>query len=188
MALLALPEQAEELLSREDAIIAIAKKHYKKPNALYLARGVNLASAMEGALKLKEISYIHAEASSAGEMKHGPIALVEPNMFVLAIACAGPTQDDMIGNIMEIKARGGPMIAVAYDGDPRIPNTGVDHTAAADDIASQPNDMIWVPPTEELASPLLIGIPLQLLAYHMADQRGEDIDQPRNLAKTVTVK
>jgi glucosamine--fructose-6-phosphate aminotransferase (isomerizing) len=187
-ALLALPEQAEELLSREDAIIEIAKKHYDKPNALYLARGVNLPSAMEGALKLKEISYIHAEACSAGEMKHGPIALVEPNMFVLAIACAGSTQNEMIGNIMEIKARGGPMIAVAYDGDTKIPKTGVDASAPADDVGAQPNDMIWVPPTEELVSPLAIGIPLQLLAYHMADQRGEDIDQPRNLAKTVTVK
>ena len=187
-ALLKLPEQAEELLSREDAIIEVAKKHYEKPNSLYLARGINLPSAMEGSLKLKEISYIHAEAYSAGEMKHGPIALVEPNMFVVAIACEGPTYDEMIANIMEIKARSGPIIAVSYDGDEKIPQTGVDQDADPNDIGAQPNDMIFVPPTEELISPITIGIPLQLLAYHMADLRGEDIDQPRNLAKTVTVK
>jgi glucosamine--fructose-6-phosphate aminotransferase (isomerizing) len=187
-ALLKLPEQAEELLSREDAIIEVAKKHYEKPSSLYLARGINLPSAMEGSLKLKEISYIHAEAYSAGEMKHGPIALVEPNMFVVAIACEGPTYDEMIANIMEIKARSGSVIAVSYDGDEKIPQTGVDQDADPNDIGAQPNDMIFVPPTEELISPITIGIPLQLLAYHMADLRGEDIDQPRNLAKTVTVK
>ncbi len=187
-AILAAPGQATELLKREDDIIAVAKKYYKKPNAMYLARGVNLPSAMEGSLKLKEISYIHAEAYSAGEMKHGPIALVEPNMFVVSIACEGPTYGEMIGNIMEIKARSGPMIAVAYDGDKKIRMTGADPDAPADDVGSQPNDMIWVPRTEEYISPLLIGIPLQLLAYHIADLRGEDIDQPRNLAKTVTVK
>jgi len=186
--LLRLPEQAEELLKREDDIIAVAKKHYKKDHALYLARGVNLPSAMEGALKLKEISYIHAEAYSAGEMKHGPIALVCPDMFVLAIAQEGPTYDEMIGNIMEIKARSGPVIAVTYDGDEKIAQTGVDPDASADDIAGQPNDMIYVPKTHEYVSPITIAIPLQLLAYHMADLRGEHIDQPRNLAKTVTVK
>jgi len=188
VALLKLPEQAEELLTREDAIIEVAKKHYEKPSSLYLARGINLPSAMEGSLKLKEISYIHAEAYSAGEMKHGPIALVEPNMFVVAIACEGPTYDEMIANIMEIKARSGPVIAVSYDGDEKIPQTGVDQDADPSDVGAQPNDMIFVPPTEELISPITIGIPLQLLAYHMADLRGEDIDQPRNLAKTVTVK
>ena len=187
-ALLALPEQAEELLRREDDIIALAKKYYEMPNSLYLARGINLPSAMEGALKLKEISYIHAEAYSAGEMKHGPIALVCPEMFVLAIALEGPTYDEMIGNIMEIKARSGPMIAVAYDGDEKIPQTGVDPDADPNDVASRPNDMIWVPRTHEYVSPITVAIPLQLLAYHIADLRGEDIDQPRNLAKTVTVK
>ncbi|NSW55192.1 MAG: glutamine--fructose-6-phosphate transaminase (isomerizing) [Armatimonadetes bacterium] len=186
--LLKLPEQAEELLKREDDIIELAKKHYEKPNALYLARGINLPSAMEGALKLKEISYIHAEAYSAGEMKHGPIALVCPDMFVVAIACEGPTYDEMIGNIMEIKARSGPLIAVTYDGDTKIAQTGVDPDADPSDVASQPNDMIYVPKTHEYVSPITIAIPLQLLAYHMADLRGEHIDQPRNLAKTVTVK
>lgn len=187
-ALLNVPEQAKELLRREDSIREIAKKHYQKPNALYLARGVNLPSAMEGALKLKEISYIHAEAYSAGEMKHGPIALVHPNMFVTAIACEGPAYDDMIGNIMEIKARSGPVIAVAYDGDEKVAMTGVDPKADPSDVAAQANEMIYVPRTEDFVSPILIAIPLQLLAYHIADLRGEDIDQPRNLAKTVTVK
>ncbi len=187
-ALLALPQQAEELLSREDDVLAVAKKHYDKPSALYLARGVNLPSAMEGALKLKEISYIHAEAYSAGEMKHGPIALVCPEMFVVALAPQGPTYYEMIGNIMEIKARSGPLVAVAYDGDEKIAGTGVDPDADPSDIASQPNDMLWVPPTHEYVSPITIAIPLQLLAYHIADLRGEHIDQPRNLAKTVTVK
>lgn len=159
-----------------------------RPHSLYLGRGVNLPSAMEGALKLKEISYIHAEGYSAGEMKHGPIALVEPAMFTVAIAVEGEVKDQMVANIMEIKARSGPVIAVATDGDTGIENTGVDKGASPDDVASQPNDMIWVPSVPELVSPILVGIPLQLLAYHMAKFRGEHIDQPRNLAKTVTVE
>ncbi|NQU11362.1 glutamine--fructose-6-phosphate transaminase (isomerizing), partial [bacterium] len=181
-ALLAAPAQAEELLRREDDVLAVARKHYQRNSALYLARGINLPSAMEGALKMKEISYIHAEAYSAGEMKHGPIALVCPDIFVVAVAPQGPTHDEMIANIMEIKARSGPVIAVAYDGDKKIPQTGVDASADPHDVASQPNDMIWVPPTHELVSPVTIAIPLQLLAYHAADLRGEHIDQPRNLA------
>ncbi|MEN6549464.1 MAG: glutamine--fructose-6-phosphate transaminase (isomerizing) [Armatimonadia bacterium] len=159
-----------------------------RPHSLYLGRGVNLPSAMEGALKLKEISYIHAEGYSAGEMKHGPIALVEPAMFTVAIAVEGEVKDQMVANIMEIKARSGPVIAVATDGDTGIEGTGVDKGASPDDVASQPNDMIWVPSCPELVSPILVGIPLQLLAYHMAKFRGEHIDQPRNLAKTVTVE
>ncbi len=186
--LLNTPKLAEELLAREDDVKAIAAKHYEKPNSLYLARGVNLPSAMEGALKLKEISYIHAEGYSAGEMKHGPIALVEPNLFTVAIVVEGEVYEKMIANIMEIKARSGPVIAVATDGDEQIPATGLDEDADPDDVAAQPNDMIWVPPTHELISPITVAIPLQLLAYHIADMRGEHIDQPRNLAKTVTVE
>jgi len=186
--LLNTPKLAEKLLAREDDVKAIAAKHYEKPNSLYLARGVNLPSGMEGALKLKEISYIHAEGYSAGEMKHGPIALVEPNLFTVAIAVEGEVYEKMIANIMEIKARSGPVIAVATDGDEQIPVTGLDEEADPDDVAAQPNDMIWVPPTHELISPITVAIPLQLLAYHMADMRGEHIDQPRNLAKTVTVE
>jgi len=120
-ALLCVPQQAEELLRREEDIMPLARRYFQKPSALYLARGVNLASAMEGALKLKEISYVHAEAYSAGEMKHGPIALVSPELFVVALSLQGPTYDEMIGNIMEIKARSGPVIAVRYDGDEKIP-------------------------------------------------------------------
>ena len=138
---------------------------------------------MEGALKLKEISYIHAEAHSAGEMKHGPIALVCPEIFVLAVAPQGPTYDDMIGNIMEIKARSGPVIAMAYDGDDKIPQTGVDPHADPRDVAAHPNDLIWVPRTHEYVSPILAAVPLQLLAYHIADLRGEDIDQPATSPK-----
>ena len=173
-ALLACPDQAAELLSREEDVKDVAARYYQMPDALYLARGVNLASAMEGALKLKEISYIHAEGYSAGEMKHGPIALVAPDLFTVAIAIKGPVYEKMIGNIQEIKAREGPVIGVAADGD--------------EVIASQCDDMLWIPPGSELTSPITAAIPLQLLAYHIADMRGEDIDQPRNLAKTVTVE
>lgn len=187
-ALLRTPEHAQVLLDREADFKAIAAKHYQRPNALYLGRGVNLPSAMEGALKMKEISYIHAEGYSAGEMKHGPIALVEPNCFTVAIAVEGQVYEKMIGNIMEIKARSGPVIAVADDGNEQIPVIGVDPSAPPDDFSSQPNDMIWVPPVPELISPVTVAIPLQLLAYHTADMRGEHIDQPRNLAKTVTVE
>jgi glucosamine--fructose-6-phosphate aminotransferase (isomerizing) len=222
-ALLKAPEQAKELLEREEDVKKVAEKYYDlrrniwkdhgveigdgdafvaedgywsnsrrrdamRPNALYLGRGINLPSAMEGALKLKEISYIHAEGYSAGEMKHGPIALVEPALFTVAVATEGEVKEQMIANIMEIKARSGHVIAVATDGDTQIADAGVDHTADAKDVAGQPSDMIWIPECPELVSPLLVAIPLQLLAYHISDLRGEHIDQPRNLAKTVTVE
>ncbi|MCD6359255.1 MAG: glutamine--fructose-6-phosphate transaminase (isomerizing) [Armatimonadetes bacterium] len=173
-AMLGLPEQAQMLLDREDDVKAVAAKYYESNDSLYLGRGVNLASAMEGALKLKEISYIHAEGYSAGEMKHGPIALVEPALFTVAIAVKGDVYEKMIGNIQEIKARSGPVIGVAFDGDEEIPR--------------QADDVIWVPETPELLSPITVAIPLQILAYHIADMRDCHIDQPRNLAKTVTVE
>jgi glucosamine--fructose-6-phosphate aminotransferase (isomerizing) len=172
--LLRVPDQAAELLTREDAIREIAQVYYPLNNALYLGRGINLPTAMEGALKLKEISYVHAEGYSAGEMKHGPIALVEPSLFTVAVAVQGEVYEKMIGNIQEIKAREGPVIGVATDGDEYIPREA-DH-------------VIWVPPCHELISPATAQIPLQLLAYHIADLRGCHIDQPRNLAKTVTVE
>ena len=159
-----------------------------RPHSLYLGRGVNLPSAMEGALKLKEISYIHAEGYSAGEMKHGPIALVEPALFTVAIAVRGEVFEQMIANIMEIKARSGPVVVVATDGDEQIAGTGVDPKADPLDVAAWANDMLWVPSCHEIVSPITIAIPLQLLAYHVANFRGEAIDQPRNLAKTVTVE
>ena len=169
-----LPEQAQTLLDREDDVEEVAGKYYESPNSLYLGRGVNLPSALEGALKLKEISYMHAEGYSAGEMKHGPIALVEPSLLTVAIAVKGDVYEKMIGNIQEIKARSGPVIGVAYDGDTEIPR--------------QADDVLWVPECPELVSPASVAIPLQLLAYHIADMRGCHIDQPRNLAKTVTVE
>ena len=187
-ALLQMPEHAQVLLDREADVKAVAEKHYRRSNALFLGRGINLPSAMEGALKMKEISYIHAEAYSAGEMKHGPIALVEPETFTVAVATQGQVYEKMIANIMEIKARSGPLVAVADDGNEQIPATGVDPDGDPQDFSSQPNDMIWVPPVPEPVSPLTVAIPLQLLAYHVADLRGEHIDQPRNLAKTVTVE
>jgi len=173
-AIMAVPDQAEELLRREDDIRELAEVYYPLDNSLYLGRGINLPSAMEGALKLKEISYIHAEGYSAGEMKHGPIALVEPALFTVAVAVQGEVYEKMIGNIQEIKAREGPVIGVATDGDEYIPKEA-DH-------------VMWVPPCPELISPATLQIPLQLFAYHIADLRGCHIDQPRNLAKTVTVE
>jgi glucosamine--fructose-6-phosphate aminotransferase (isomerizing) len=173
-AMLGLPEQAQKLIEREDDVKSVAAKYFEAPDALYLGRGVNLPSAMEGALKLKEISYIHAEGYSAGEMKHGPIALVEPSLFTVAIAVKGDVYDKMIGNIQEIKARSGPVIGVAFDGDTEIPR--------------QADDVLWLPACPELLTPITVAIPLQILAYHIADMLGREIDQPRNLAKTVTVE
>ena len=173
-AMLKLPEQAQEIVEREDDVKEIAAKYHEAPDALYLGRGVNLPSALEGALKLKEISYIHAEGYSAGEMKHGPIALVEPSLFTVAIAVKGDVYEKMTGNIQEIKARSGPVIGVAFDGDKEIPR--------------QVDDVLWLPECPELLTPITVAIPLQILAYHIADLLGREIDQPRNLAKTVTVE
>ncbi|MGQ9661553.1 MAG: glutamine--fructose-6-phosphate transaminase (isomerizing) [Kiritimatiellia bacterium] len=181
-------ERGEEFVASDGYWSTMRRRDAMRPNSLYLGRGINVASAMEGALKLKEISYIHAEGYSAGEMKHGPIALVEPALFTVAIAVEGEVKEQMIGNIMEIKARSGPVIAVATEGDTQIESAGVDRNADPHDVAAQPNDMIWIPKCPELISPILVAIPLQLLAYHIADLRGEHIDQPRNLAKTVTVE
>ena len=141
---------------------------------LYLGRGINMPIAYEGALKLKEISYIHAEAYPAGEMKHGPIALIDKEMPVLAIATKDPWYEKMISQIEQAKARGGNVIAVATEGD--------EHVAALVDR------VLWVPETPWMLSPAITVIPLQILAYHIASLRGLDVDQPRNLAKSVTVE
>lgn len=143
-------------------------------NMLYLGRGINMPIAFEGALKLKEISYIHAEGYPAGEMKHGPIALVDRDMPVLAIAPRDPWYDKMISQIEQAKARGGGVIVVATEGDDRV-------AALADHV-------FWVPETPWMLSPVVTVIPLQLFAYHIASLRGLDVDQPRNLAKSVTVE
>jgi glutamine---fructose-6-phosphate transaminase (isomerizing) len=143
-------------------------------HCLYLGRGINMPIAYEGALKLKEISYIHAEGYPAGEMKHGPIALIDRDMPVIVLAPRDPWYEKMISQIEQAKARGGPVVAVATDKDELIPPLA-DH-------------LLWVPETPWLLSPVVTVIPLQLLAYHIAALRGLDVDQPRNLAKSVTVE
>ena len=143
-------------------------------DALYLGRGINMPIAQEGALKLKEISTIHAEGYPAGEMKHGPIALIDRDMPVVALTPQDPWHEKMISQIEQAKARGGIVVAVATEGDERV--------------ASLADYVLWVPPSPWLLSPVVTVIPLQLLAYHIASLRGLDVDQPRNLAKSVTVE
>ena len=168
------PALVGEVLEHDDDIRNIAKEFKFIRNALYLGRGINMPIAYEGALKLKEISYIHAEAYPAGEMKHGPIALVDRDLPVLAITPKDPWYDKMISQIEQAKARGGPILAVATQGDDRISELA-DH-------------VFWIPETPWLLSPVVTVIPLQLFAYHIAALRGLDVDQPRNLAKSVTVE
>ena len=168
------PDLAGRCLDRENEVLEIAKKLKDVRNALYLGRGINMPIAYEGALKLKEISYIHAEAYPAGEMKHGPIALVDKDMPVLAIAPQDPWYEKMISQVEQAKARGGSVITVSTEGDMR-----------AEELA---DDVLWVPYTPWMLSPVVTVLPLQMLAYHIAALRGLDVDQPRNLAKSVTVE
>ncbi|MHB1646565.1 MAG: glutamine--fructose-6-phosphate aminotransferase [bacterium] len=170
--LISLPQKIEEILSLNESIQNIAKKYYKSSNFLYLGRGILYPVALEGALKLKEISYIHAEGYPSGEMKHGPIALVDENMPVMFLLSNNLLAPKTISNIEEIKARGGRVIALA-DYDPDIKGL---------------SDLIKIPDTSEILSPILFTVPLQLFAYHIAALKGTDIDQPRNLAKSVTVE
>ncbi len=169
-----IPEKVEKILGAEDKIKKIAEQYHKKNNFLYLGRGINFPVALEGALKLKEISYIHAEGYPAAEMKHGPIALIDENMPVVVIALKDPVYDKVLSNIAEIRARNGQVIAIATEGDT--------------EIAEKANHVIYVPETHRLLTPLLSVIPLQLLAYHIALLRDCHVDQPRNLAKSVTVE
>ncbi len=169
-----LPDLVGQCLEREKAVEQVAWSLKDVAHCLFLGRGINMPIAYEGALKLKEISYIHAEAYPGGEMKHGPIALVDREMPVIAIATRDPWYEKMISQIEQTKARGGIVIAVATDGDDLLPPLA-DH-------------ILWVPPTPWLLSPVTTVIPLQLLAYHTAVLRGADVDQPRNLAKSVTVE
>jgi glucosamine--fructose-6-phosphate aminotransferase (isomerizing) len=172
--LLTIPDLVGKSLDRQAEIEEIAEILKETHSCLYLGRGINMPIAYEGALKLKEISYIHAEGYPAGEMKHGPIALIDKEMPVVAIAPRDPWYEKMLSQIEQAKARGGTVIAVATDGDELIP-TLADH-------------VLWVPDTPWLLSPVVTVIPLQLLAYHIAAKRGLDVDQPRNLAKSVTVE
>ena len=144
------------------------------PNVLYLGRGVNFPVALEGALKLKEISYIHAEGYTAAEMKHGPIALIDENMPVVFVAPDDHLYQKVLSNMQEVKARGGRIVAVTSEGN--------------GDLTSVADHVIRVPATTSLLSPILTVIPLQFLAYHIATLRGCDVDRPRNLAKSVTVE
>lgn len=169
-----LPELVEKTLQLSDQIAGIAQKYVKANNFLYLGRHFNYPVAMEGALKLKEISYIHAEGYPAAEMKHGPIALIDENMPVVVIAPKDALFDKVISNVREIKARGGKVIAVSTD-----------DCHPLDEIADH---LIIVPKTTPMLMPIVTCVPLQLLAYHIAVLRGNDVDQPRNLAKSVTVE
>ncbi len=169
-----IPEKIEQILQLSDHIRDIASANVDKENWLFLGRGFNYPVALEGALKLKEISYIHAEGLPAAEMKHGPIALIADGMPAVFIATAGPQYDKIMGNIEEVKARGGKAIVVATEGD--------------EYIGQRADHLITVPEAPELLQPMLTVIPLQLLAYHAAVLRGHDVDKPRNLAKSVTVE
>ena len=171
-----LPGLIRRTLRCDDTIARIAKRFYRRNHFLYLGRGVNYPIALEGALKLKEISYIHAEGYPAGEMKHGPIALIDEKMPVVALVPDGPVFDKMLGNVQEARTRGGSLIALT-DADPARVEARLD----ADHV-------VQLPRAHPLLSPLLFVIPLQLLAYHIAVLRGCDVDQPRNLAKSVTVE
>ena len=169
-----IPAQMERCLSDDSQLKSLARTFQHHRDFLYLGRGVNYPIALEGALKLKEISYIHAEGYPAGEMKHGPIALIDENMPVVALVPHDCVTEKMLSNIEEVKARSGTVIAVSDEEDP--------------DLEQRADSVILVPKTHELLSPLLMVLPLQLLAYHIALLRGCDIDQPRNLAKSVTVE
>ena len=169
-----IPDIAGQCLKREDEVEEVARVLKDVHNILYLGRGINMPIAYEGALKLKEISYIHAEAYPAGEMKHGPIALIDKDMPVLAIMPKDQWYDKMLSQVEQAKARGGILILVATDGDTRAQELG-DH-------------VLWIPESPWLLTPVFATIPLQMLAYHIAAIRGLDVDQPRNLAKSVTVE
>jgi glutamine---fructose-6-phosphate transaminase (isomerizing) len=179
--LLKIPAKLEQLLSRDEQCEELARQYYRVQDFLFLGRGIHYPIALEGALKLKEISYIHAEGYPAGEMKHGPNALIDENLPVVMVATQDPTDPNSVlryektmSNVKEVKARGGIVIAVATEGDEEIKES-VDH-------------VFYVPHAPELLLPILEVVPLQLLAYHIAVRRGCDVDQPRNLAKSVTVE
>lgn len=172
--ILSIPEKIQRILAMEEEIIDLARIYKDTEHALYLGRGYNYPVALEGALKLKEISYIHAEGYPAAEMKHGPIALINKDMPVVFIATRDNVYGKILNNIEEVKSRGGKVIAIATEGDAQIEGK-VDH-------------VFFIPRTSDVLSPILSVIPLQLLAYHMAVMRGCDVDKPRNLAKSVTVE
>jgi glucosamine--fructose-6-phosphate aminotransferase (isomerizing) len=168
------PDLVGQCLERETQVEDVARALVNTSHCLYLGRGINMPTAYEGALKLKEISYIHAEGYPAGEMKHGPIALIDRQMPVVVIAPRDPWYDKMFSQIEQARSRGGTVVALATDGDEKVKGVA-DH-------------ILWLPETPWLLSPVTAVIPLQMLAYHIAALRGLDVDQPRNLAKSVTVE
>ena len=169
-----IPEKIEQVLKLNTQIKEIAEQYKDHTNILYLGRGFEFPVALEGALKLKEISYIHAEGYPAAEMKHGPIALIDEEMPVIFVASKGPLYEKIVSNIQEVKARKGKVMAIVTEGDVQV-------KALADHV-------IEIPAVSECLSPLISVIPLQLLSYHIAVMRGCNVDQPRNLAKSVTVE
>ncbi len=173
-ALVKIPAQMEHVLRQEPTVLPVARRCAAARDVLFLGRGSQFPVALEGALKLKEISYIHAEGYAAGEMKHGPIALIDENLPVVVLAVKEPSYEKTLGNVEEVRARGGQVIAVVAEGDT--------HAASLATVA------LVVPQSPPLLAPLLTILPLQFLAYHVADLKGTDVDQPRNLAKSVTVE
>jgi len=173
-ALMRCPVQIESILAYEDQIRLFARDAMKMKGFLFLGRGPAFPVALEGALKLKEISYMHAEGYAAGEMKHGPIALVDENMLITALAPDGPLYEKILSNIAEVRAREGKVLAIATSGN--------------EEIRKHSDAVFYVPASHPLVEPILLTVPLQLFAYHMADLAGTDVDQPRNLAKSVTVE
>jgi glucosamine--fructose-6-phosphate aminotransferase (isomerizing) len=169
-----MPNLVGEALKTEANVKTIAETHFASEHFLFLGRGLEFPAAMEGALKLKEVSYIHAEGYAAGEMKHGPIALIDSKMPVVGIAVRDAHHAKMMSNIEEVRARHGIVIAVATTGD--------------EGMREKASDVVYLPEAPDLLQPMLTIVPLQFLAYHIARLRGCDVDQPRNLAKTVTVE
>jgi glutamine---fructose-6-phosphate transaminase (isomerizing) len=169
-----LPAQVQQAIDLDGRVRELARRFQDRRDWLFVGRHTGFPAALEGALKLKEISYVHAEGYPAGELKHGPIALVEEGVPVVAVATTCHVYPKMLSNIQEVRARGAEVIAVATQGDEQI------HQVA--------QHVLEVPETPELLSPVVVTVPLQLLAYHVARLRGTDVDQPRNLAKSVTVE
>jgi glucosamine--fructose-6-phosphate aminotransferase (isomerizing) len=173
-ALVRIPHLMEEMLKSSKQVLEIARKYLTARDFLYLGRGINYPIALEGALKLKEISYIHAEGYPAGEMKHGPIALIDREMPVVVLATQNDVYEKVVSNIEQVRAREGKVIALVSQSDR--------------EIIQKVDDILFIPETHPFLTPILLTIPLQLLAYYMADLKGTDVDQPRNLAKSVTVE
>jgi glucosamine--fructose-6-phosphate aminotransferase (isomerizing) len=169
-----LPEQARQILAQRETIAETARRYARYNNFLFVGRLYEYPTALEGALKLKEISYVHAEGVQAAEMKHGPIALIEPDMPTVVLAAQAEIREKMMGNVHEIRARRGRILAVGQDGDA--------------ELAGLADDMLTIPRTLDPLVPILSVIPLQLFAYYVAVARGCDVDKPRNLAKSVTVE